>query len=84
MIDEILIDRVEKAMRTPIHQVAAKIFIKHAIRPKWIVDHDGCLGLRIFGVNLVYYKHPEPMVSFLGGWRTAEKREFGEVVRSIK
>ena len=62
-----------------------KKFIYWMLKPRWIVDNDNCLGLRLcrLGLNLVYYKWPEPMIS-TDGWRFAAKREFGETIRSIR
>ncbi len=71
---------VNKSFGITLHHTLAKMLIDNIVKPKWVVDHDGCLGLRILGVNLVYYKHPEPTVSFQGGWRYTEELEFGEVI----
>ena len=55
------------------------------LRPRWVVNlQEGDCGLRIWGVNLWYYKWPEPMIAPEAPWRYADKREFGEVVRSLK
>ena len=51
------------------------------LRARWIKDSENCLGLRIAGVNLIYYKWPDPTVSVEPGWSFAEKREFGESIR---
>lgn len=51
---------------------------------KWIVSTDsepGELGIRIFGLNLWYYKWQTPMAA-TRGWRVADKREFGEAIKS--
>jgi len=57
----------------------------NVLRARWIVSEEenaeGELGLRILGVNLFYYKWPDPMLAGYK-WRFAEKREFGEVIRS--
>lgn len=60
-----------------------KKIVMWVLNPRWVVNTDeGDLGLRVWGVNFWYYKWPEPMLSSVG-WRYAEKREFGECVRSI-
>lgn len=59
------------------------IFI-NLLRSRWIAGEENELGLRIVGVNLIYYKWPEPIVSDSDKWRFAGKREFGEIVRSVK
>ena len=63
-------------------------------RPRWVVNEDGEMGIRIFGVNLWYYKWETPLIAWdwvrsegeekseYANWRYAEKREFDEVVRS--
>lgn len=53
------------------------------LHPRWIVNDAGELGIRVLGVNLWYYKWPEPMLADYG-WRYAEKREFGECVKSVR
>ena len=56
------------------------------MRPRWIVGtgtaNAGELGIRVLGINLWYYKWPEPMPvdSKRYPYRIARKREFGEVV----
>ena len=59
------------------------VFI-NLLRARWIVGEENELGLRIMGVNLIYYKWPEPMMSESKEWRFAEKREFGETIRSVR
>lgn len=53
------------------------------LKPRWIVEDDGSMGLRLcrLGLNLIYYKWPEPMIG-TQPYRFAEKREFGETVKS--
>jgi len=53
------------------------------LRPHWIVEEDGSMGLRLrtLRLNLVYYKWPDPLIGTLRH-RLAYKREFGETVRS--
>jgi hypothetical protein len=64
--------------------------VTQIIRPRWIVmlpdptdpeSEAGDMGVRILGVNFFYYKYPDP-TGYCCPWRLAEKREFGEVVRS--
>ena len=64
-------------------------FVIDVLRARWVVTdgngeecEDGEFGLRIAGVNLWYYKWPEPMIATSYKWRFAEKREFG--VATIK
>ncbi len=71
-------------------------FIKEFLGAKWTVSlpnplegncGGGELGLEIMGVNLQYYKWPEPMIVVRQNgydWRVADKREFGEVIHSPK
>jgi hypothetical protein len=59
-----------------------KVFIQN--RFKWIVNEEGELGFRFCFMNFWYYKWAEPMLSNKCKWRYAEKREFGEVIYSIK
>jgi len=69
-----------------------KFIIDRLIKPRWIVgigeDNYGELGIRIFFVNLWYYKWPDPMYISSSykpyAWRMADKREFGETVKSEK
>lgn len=66
-----------------------KWFFTNVLRARWVVNNDGELGLRIMGQNLWYYKWPEPMVETTGTddegyWQFANKREFGETVKSRK
>lgn len=61
--------------------------VEKVCRPRWIVsdsDNEGELGVRICGVNCWYYKWPDPMFSNNRLWHYAEKREFGEVIKSTK
>ena len=48
---------------------------------RWIVDEEGCLGIRVLGVNMFYYKWPEPLIC-KGNYRVINKREFGEVIQT--
>ncbi len=57
--------------------------IVNILKPRWIVTAEGDLGLRLLGINFIYYKWPEPMYS-ITEWRYADKREFGESVISKK
>lgn len=60
-----------------------KFFVDKVLRPRWVVCTDnGEMGLRVLGVNLWYYKWPEPMVAPSYPWKVAGKREFGETVKS--
>lgn len=60
------------------------------LRPKWIVNDDGEMGVRVWGVNFYYYKYDTPLIynphQHDDGrpmtWRYAWKREFGECVIS--
>lgn len=68
------------------------MFIKAFVRlmnPRWIVgtseNNKYELGIRVFGINLWYYKWPEPMLADDAEdycFRIADKREFGEVILS--
>ena len=60
-----------------------KKFIFWLLRPRWIVEDDRSLGLRLcnLGLNLTYYKWPEPMIGSQP-YRFAEKREFGETIKT--
>jgi hypothetical protein len=55
---------------------------------RWIVgtgkDNLGELGIRILGVNFWYYKWTEPMIVSESSypWRFANKREFGDTIKS--
>lgn len=59
------------------------------IDPKWIVgignDNKGELGIRVAGMNFWYYKWPEPMLvsSKEYPYKIADKREFGETIKSV-
>lgn len=62
-------------------------FVENIMKAQWIVNSNDELGIRVFGINLWYYKYSEPMISENGigkegKWRFAEKREFGEVIHS--
>ena len=62
------------------HKALSFLFLR-VLKTRWIVDSEGCLGLRVAGVNLVY-KWPDPVIITNAPWRFAEKREFGESVHS--
>jgi len=59
-------------------------------KPRWIVNFNGEMGFRIAGANFWYYKWPDPSVigtkdgnyEHQREYKIAEKREFGEVVKS--
>lgn len=68
-------------------------FINKIMRPFWIVNAADELGIRVFGINLWYYKWSDPLIakkekndpdSEYDKWRIADKREFGEVILSAK
>lgn len=69
-----------------------KFIVDKIIKPVWIVGigegNHGELGIRILGINLWYYKWPEPMHVSNSykpyAWKIADKREFGETIKSIK
>lgn len=64
-----------------------KFFVEKIMKARWIVNSSGEMGIRVFGINLWYYKWPEPLVGQSDDspyWRVAEKREFDETVKSIK
>lgn len=69
---------------------ALSFAVREVLRARWIVSlpHEGSpggeMGLRVGGVNLWYYKWGDPMVANGIPWRFANKREFGEVVRSVE
>lgn len=64
-----------------------QFFVTHILRAKWIVTAEdegpGELGIRVLGINLWYYKWTDPMLANYA-WRRARKREFGDVVKSIR
>jgi len=56
--------------------------IELILHPRWVVDDEGCLGLRIRpGINFIYHKWPDPVITY-EKLREIEKREFGESVKS--
>lgn len=63
-------------------------FVDRILRPRWIVNEYGEMGIRILGVNCYYYKYDTPMIyetdpfTHPPKWRVAYKREFGETVIS--
>ena len=60
-----------------------KLWVFWLLKPRWIVEDDGSMGLRLCRIrlNLIYYKWPEPMIGE-EPWQFAQKREFGETVKS--
>lgn len=72
-------------LRDKFHFILEWVVIK-LLRTRWIVsigeEDTGELGIRIAGINLWYYKWPDPMVDTQRPFRNADKREFGEVVLS--
>jgi hypothetical protein len=64
-----------------------KFFVEKIMKARWIVNSSGEMGIRIFGINMWYYKWPEPLVGNSDDntyWRVADKREFGETIKSEK
>jgi hypothetical protein len=67
-----------------------KWFVEKIVRPIWIVNEYGEMGIRIFGVNCYYYKWETPLIYInnpgvderIPKWTIARKREFGECVIS--
>lgn len=58
-------------------------FVENVLRPVWIVNEFGEMGIRVLGVNLYYYKWDTPLYTQQDvKWRVAYKREFGECVHS--
>jgi hypothetical protein len=63
-------------------------WIVDKLRIRWVVitDNDytetGELGLKIGPVILGYYKWPDPMVLLGHRYREANKREFGETIKT--
>jgi len=63
-----------------------KWIVEKIVKPIFIVNEYGELGVRVFGVNCYYYKRETPL--FYGThdneprWRHIFKREFGECVIS--
>lgn len=60
--------------------------LKRLLHVHWIVGtNEGCkgeMGVRVLGANFWYYKWPDPMVAPSYAYREADKREFGETVKS--
>lgn len=60
--------------------------VDRLLQPTWVVltDNEGQeeVGIRILGVNFLYYKWPEALVADPGEykWRLPHKREFGESI----
>lgn len=70
-----------------------KWIVENILKARWIVNGNGEMGIRVLGINMWYYKLPEPLIaqneigdppSEYDTWRIADKREFGEVVRGRK
>lgn len=63
-----------------------KTIVETMLKPRWIINRTGELGIRVCGINMWYYKHDIPMIAEcsddFGEWRVIEKREFGEVILS--
>ena len=59
-----------------------KFAVEKILRPRWIVNDVGDLGLRVGGLNFWYYKWPDPTVGGYENWRVMNKREFGESIVS--
>lgn len=64
----------------------AQFVFNEILGTRWIVSQSGELGIRVCGVKFWYYKWPDPMVHVFSTsdykYRVANKREFGEVVKS--
>ncbi len=70
-----------------LRDTAAKKFVCDLLRVRWIVSEDeshgeGELGVKIGPFLCWYYKWADPMVRLDTKYRVADKREFGEVVKS--
>ena len=59
-----------------------KWLVEKVLRPRWIVNSEGDLGLRVGGINFWYYKWPDPIIGCYKVWRVMGKREFGESIQS--
>jgi hypothetical protein len=60
-------------------------FVNRIMHARWITNSSGEFGIRVFGINLWYYKYPDPLIGRSDDsdfWRVIHKREFGEVVFS--
>ena len=57
------------------------IFISYIGRALWVVNDEEEMGFRIFGLNFWYYKWSDPHIANYQ-YREADKREFGETVKS--
>jgi len=56
-----------------------KFFVEKIMRPTWIINSHEEMGIRVLGINLWYYKWPDPTIFNSGEykiWRIAAKREF--------
>lgn len=71
-----------------IRMTLREFIVNRVFRARWIVSGDGEMGIRILGINLWYFKWSDPIVggedASYKNWREAKKREFGEVVKSIR
>ena len=70
------------------NKIISYIFI-NIFKARWVSillndspDNKRDLGLRIMGVNLMYYKWPDPIVCDPkeSTWRVMNKREFGKSI----
>jgi hypothetical protein len=62
-----------------------KFLIEKLMRPRWIVNNRGELGIRVLGINFWYYKRAVPMIALKKDkilWQEAVDREFGIVIKS--
>lgn len=47
-----------------------RMWLIRILNPKWVIDSDGDFGLRILGVNVIYYKRRrDPVITDDPGWR---------------
>jgi hypothetical protein len=63
-----------------IKDLIGKLIIK-LFKIRWIIFDSNELGIRIAGINFVYYKWDNPLQYNNHYWRTINKREFGESIR---
>ena len=67
-------------------EAIAKKLVCDVLGVRWIVStgerDKGELGLKIGPVQMWYYKWADPLVTIGKPYRIANKREFGEVVKS--
>lgn len=60
---------------------------KNVLKPTWITNSSNELGIRILNINFWYYKDSTPIIGTSDDnsyWRPVTKREFGEVIHSVK